>query len=139
MTSTPQTSRRAPAAPLVRAWTLRLSVLALATLVACGGGQDSAMESVDEDRVALDNAPIDEKPPRVRYEAKHRLRAQLRLRAHDGVRHLIACEKIERHKAGVPGESERRMPGKKVDHVGSLITVNAAEGERAIIGRYAAP
>jgi hypothetical protein len=31
------------------------------------------------------------------------------------------------------------MLGKKVDHVGSLITVNTAEGERAIIRRYAAP
>jgi hypothetical protein len=51
MTS-PATLAARPPRPSSR-MALRLSVLALAALVACGGGQDSAMQGVDEDRAAL--------------------------------------------------------------------------------------
>jgi hypothetical protein len=60
--SMPASAPGAIAAPRARSLVLRLSVLALAALVACGGGQDTSLmnTAVEEDLAQADTAPVND-------------------------------------------------------------------------------
>jgi hypothetical protein len=60
-------------------------------------------------------------------------------RAEDRRRHFIAGEIFEGQEAGVSSNTVRRVPWKKIDHVGTRIAVDPAKRDRLIVCGNAAP
>jgi len=67
--------RPAALAPFLRGVAPRLSVLALAALVACGGGHEAPRVATEEDTVATDRAPVDDGRAHVAATARQRAEA----------------------------------------------------------------